>query len=127
MSDYSDVISDVYDALTHPTYGVGVDVSSDIRQRGTLIPSVVFTMETAEFTRFVAGSLAPVHCTIRFDCLHDSRLDAEALANDVETALVASSLVCSRESIQTDLFSRGADVEPVYLSSSTYVITCGGI
>ena len=127
MTAFSNVIEDVYDALTDVTNGVGVSVSADVRQRGELIPAVVFTMDTAEFTRFAGGSMAPVHCSFRFDCLHGSRLDAEALAADVETALAASDLVVSRESETTDLFSRGADVEPVYVSSLSYIITCGSL
>jgi hypothetical protein len=127
MTAFADVIEDVYDALTDVTNGVGVSVSADVRQRGELIPAVVFTMDTAEFTRFAGGSMAPVHCSFRFDCLHDSRLDAEALAADVQTALAASDLVVSRESETTDLFSRGADVEPVYVSSLSYIITCGSL
>ena len=127
MTAFSNVIEDVYDALTDATNGVGVSVSADVRQRGELIPAVVFTMDTAEFTRFAGGSMAPVHCSFRFDCLHGSRLDAEALAADVETALAASDLVVSRESETTDLFSRGADVEPVYVSSLSYIITCGSL
>jgi hypothetical protein len=125
MTAFSTVIEDVYDALTHVTTGVGVSVSADIRQKGELIPAVVYTMDSADFTRYAGGSMAPVHCTFRFDCLHDSRLEAETLAADVETALAASSLVVSRESESTDLFSRGADVEPVYVSSLSYIITCG--
>jgi len=125
MTAFSTVIEDVYDALTHVTTGVGVSVSADIRQKGELIPAVVYTMDSADFTRYAGGSMAPVHCTFRFDCLHDSRLDAELLAADVETALAASALVVSRESESTDLFSRGADVEPVYVSSLSYIITCG--
>jgi hypothetical protein len=127
MTAFSDVIEDVYAALTNVNDGVGVSVSADVRQRGELIPAVVFTMDTAEFTRFAGGSMAPVHCSFRFDCLHDSRLDAEALAADVQTALAASDLVVSRESETTDLFSRGADVEPVYVSSLSYIITCGSL
>ena len=127
MTAFSNVIEDVYDALTDVTNGVGVSVSADVRQRGELVPAVVFTMDTAEFTRFAGGSMAPVHCSFRFDCLHGSRLDAEALAADVETALAASDLVVSRESETTDLFSRGADVEPVYVSSLSYIITCGSL
>ena len=127
MTAFADVIEDVYAALTNVDTGVGVSVSADVRQRGELIPAVVFTMDTAEFTRFAGGSMAPVHCSFRFDCLHGSRLDAEALAADVETALAASDLIVSRESETTDLFSRGADVEPVYVSSLSYIITCGSL
>ena len=50
MTAYSEVIEDVYDALTHPSSGVGVSVSADIRQRGDVIPSVVYTMESADYT-----------------------------------------------------------------------------
>ena len=89
MTAFSTVIEDVYDALTHVTTGVGVSVSADIRQKGELIPAVVYTMDSADFTRYAGGSMAPVHCTFRFDCLHDSRLEAETLAADVETALAA--------------------------------------
>lgn len=125
MTAYADVIGDVYAALNHVTTGVGVSVSADIRQKGDVIPAVIFTMDSADFTRYAGGSMAPVHCSFRIDCLHDSRLEAETLAADVETALAASSLVVSRESESTDLFSRGADVEPVYVSSLSYIITCG--
>jgi len=127
MSNYSDLIGDVYAALTDATTGVGVSVSADIRQRGDLIPAVVFTMEDATFTRYAGGDMAPVHVRMRFDCLHDSRLLAETLAADVKTALDASSLVVSRESENTDLFSRGADLEPVYVTVITYIITCGSL
>jgi len=127
MSAFADVIEDVYDALTDETSGVGVSVSADVRQRGELIPAVIYTMDSADFTRFAGGSMAPVHCSFRIDCLHDSRLEAEALAADVETALAASDLIVSRESETTDLFSRGADVEPVYVSSLSYIITCGSL
>ena len=125
MTAFSTVIEDVYDALIDETTGVGVSVSADIRQKGDVIPAVIFTMASADFTRYAGGSMAPVHCSFRIDCLHDSRLEAETLAADVETALAASSLVVSRESESTDLFSRGADVEPVYVSSLSYIITCG--
>lgn len=127
MSNYSDLIEDVYDALTHATTGVGVSVSADIRQRGDLIPAVVFTLEDATFTRYAGGDMAPVHVRVRFDCLHDSRLEAQTLAADVKTALDASDLVVSRESENTDLFSRGADLEPVYVTAITYIITCGSL
>jgi len=74
MSAFADVIEDVYDALTDETSGVGVSVSADVRQRGELIPAVIYTMDSADFTRFAGGSMAPVHCSFRIDCLHDSRL-----------------------------------------------------
>jgi hypothetical protein len=127
MTAFSDVIEDVYEALADVTNGVGVPVSADIRQRGDEIPAVVFTMEDAEFSRFSAGEVAPVHVRIRIDCLHDSRLEVEQLAAGVGTALAASSLVTSKENESTDLFSRGADVAPVFLSSLNYVITCGSL
>lgn len=123
MSNYADVIEDTFSALS----GLAVDVSADIRQRGDVIPAVVFTMEDAEFTRTAVESQAPVHVRMRFDCLHDSRLEAETLAGDVLTRLNASSLVVGLESNTTDLFSRGADVEPVYLTSSVHIITCGSL
>jgi len=94
MSNYSDLIEDVYDALTHATTGVGVSVSADIRQRGDLIPAVVFTLEDATFTRYAGGDMAPVHVRVRFDCLHDSRLEAQTLAADVKTALDGSVAGC---------------------------------
>lgn len=125
MTAYSDVIEDVYDALTNATSGVGVSVSADIRQRGDVIPSVVYTMESAEYTRTSVGSQAPVHVRIRVDCLHTSRLEADQLAEDATAAMDASNMVSGIETTTTDLFSRGADVEPVYLTSSTFVITCG--
>lgn len=125
MTAYSTLIEDIHDALTDGTNGVGVSVSADIRQRGDVIPAVVFTMDGADFTRTTTSSEAPVHARVRFDCLHDSRLEADDLAADVLSALDASSLVAGRESDDHDLFSRGADVEPVYLTSSSYVITCG--
>jgi len=123
LSNYSEVIEDTFAALS----GLTVDVSADIRQRGDVIPAVVFTMEDAEFTRTAVESQAPVHVRMRFDCLHDSRLEAETLAGDVLTRLDASSLVVGLESNTTDLFSRGADVEPVYLTSSIFIITCGSL
>lgn len=123
MSNYADVIENTFSALSSLT----VDVSADIRQRGDVIPAVVFTMEDAEFTRTAVESQAPVHVRMRFDCLHDSRLEAETLAGDVLTKLDASSLVVGLESNTTDLFSRGADVEPVYLTSSVFIITCGSL
>jgi len=61
MSSYEDIADDVYAALNNVTTGVGVDVSADIRQRGGIIPAVVFTIEDAEFTRYMSGSVAPVH------------------------------------------------------------------
>jgi len=127
MSSYEDIADDVYAALNNVTTGVGVDVSADIRQRGGIIPAVVFTIEDAEFTRYMSGSVAPVHCRVRIDCLHDSRLEAQDLAKAVRSALGASSLVHSLEMESTDLFNRGADIEPVYLTSATYVITCSTI
>lgn len=123
MSNYADVIEDTFSALS----GLTADVSADIRQRGDVIPAVVFTMEDAEFTRTAVESKAPVHVRMRFDCLHDSRLEAETLAGDVLTKLETSSLVVGLESNTTDLFSRGADVEPVYLTSSIFTITCGSL
>jgi hypothetical protein len=125
MTAYSDVIEDVYAALNDATNGVGVSVSADLRQRGETIPAVVFSMEDATFTRYGGGSMAPVFCSFRIDCLHDSRLQAETLSAAVRSALAASSLTWSRESITTDLFSRGADVEPVYVSAGSFIITCG--
>jgi hypothetical protein len=125
MGAYSDIVEDVYDALTEGASAVSVSVSADIRQRGDTVPAVVFTMEDAEFTRTAVESVAPVHVRMRFDCLHDTRLEADTLAADVKTALQASSLIVGHETDTTDLFSRGADVEPVYLTSSSYVITCG--
>lgn len=123
MSSYADVIEDTFTALS----GLTVDVSADIRQRGDVIPAVIFTMEDAEFTRTTVESQAPVHVRMRFDCLHDSRLEAEALAGQVVAQINASSLTAGLESNSTDLFSRGADVEPVYLTSSVFVITCGSL
>lgn len=124
MTAYADIYDDIYTALTDVTNGVGVPVSADIRQRGDTIPAVVFVMEDAEFTRYNAGSVAPVHCRMRFDCLHDSRLEAQTLAAAVKTALAASAIPHSLETESTDLFNRGADVEPVSLTSASYVITC---
>lgn len=124
MTAYSTIVSDVHNALTDTTAGVGVSTSADIRQRGDVIPSVVFTVENATFTRTTTRSIAPVLVEIRIDCLHNSRLEAQALAADAETAIDASSLIAGLDSIDTDLFSRGADVEPVYLTSLTYSITC---
>lgn len=123
MSSYADVIEDTFTALS----GLTVDVSADIRQRGDVIPAVIFTMEDAEFTRTTVESQAPVHVRMRFDCLHDSRLEAESLAGQVLAQINASSLTAGLESNSTDLFSRGADVEPVYLTSSVLVITCGSL
>ncbi len=123
MSSYADVIEDTFTALS----GLTVDVSADIRQRGDVIPAVIFTMEDAEFTRTTVESQAPVHVRMRFDCLHDSRLEAESLAGQVVAQINASSLTAGLESNSTDLFSRGADVEPVYLTSSVFVITCGSL
>ena len=123
MSSYADVIEDTFTALS----GLTVDVSADIRQRGDVIPAVIFTMEDAEFTRTTVESQAPVYVRMRFDCLHDSRLEAESLAGQVVAQINASSLTAGLESNSTDLFSRGADVEPVYLTSSVFVITCGSL
>ncbi len=123
MSSYAEVIEDTFTALS----GLTVDVSADIRQRGDVIPAVIFTMEDAEFTRTTVESQAPVHVRMRFDCLHDSRLEAESLAGQVVAQINASSLTAGLESNSTDLFSRGADVEPVYLTSSVFVITCGSL
>lgn len=123
MSSYAEVIEDTFTALS----GLTVDVSADIRQRGDVIPAVIFTMEDAEFTRTTVESQAPVHVRMRFDCLHDSRLEAESLAGQVLAQINASSLTAGLESNSTDLFSRGADVEPVYLTSSVFVITCGSL
>ena len=127
MTAYADIHDDIYAALTHASSGVGVTVSADIRQRGGTIPTVVFTVEDAEFTRHIAASVAPVHCTVRFDCLHDSRIQAQELAADVRSALAASSLIHGLQSESTDLFNRGADIEPVYLTAATYTITCDTI
>lgn len=124
MTAYSDIFDEVYAALNNGTSGVGVAVSADLRQRGELIPAVIFSMEDAEFTRHAGGSVAPVHCRMRIDCMHDSRLEAQELAKDAKAALAASSIVHSIETESNDVFNRGADLEPVYLTSAVYVITC---
>ena len=124
MTAYSDIFDNLYAALNHVTTGVGVAVSADLRQRGEVIPAVIFSMEDAEFTRHAGGAVAPVHCRIRIDCMHDSRLEAQQLAKDAKAALAASSIVHSIETESNDLFNRGADLEPVYLTSAMYVITC---
>lgn len=124
MTAYADIFDDIYAALNHATSGVGVNVSADLRQRGEIIPAVIFSLDDAEFTRHAGGTVVPVHCRVRIDCMHDSRLQAQQLAKDARDALAASSLVQSLETESTDLFNRGADLEPVYLTSAAYVITC---
>ena len=124
MTAYSDIFDDLYAALTAGGTGVGVNVSADLRQRGEIIPAVIFSMDDAEFTRHAGGTVAPVHCRVRIDCMHDSRLQAQELAKNARDALAASSLVQSLETESTDLFNLGADLEPVYLTSAAYVITC---
>ena len=123
MTDFHEVMEVVYTAIkTLPE-----PVSADIRQRGDVIPAVIYTMDSAEFTRTAVASVAPVHVRMRFDCLHDSRIEAEDLATAVLAKLTTSNLIVAIESNTTDLFSRGADIEPVYLTSSVYVITCEGL
>lgn len=123
MSDFHEVMEDVFTAISTLTE----PVSADIRQRGDVIPAVIYTMDSAEFTRTAVSSVAPVHVRMRFDCLHNSRIESEDLATAVLAKLTASSLIVAIESNTTDLFSRGADIEPVYLTSSVYVITCGAL
>ena len=127
MTSYADLFDDIYAALNHASTGVGVNVSADLRQRGEVIPAVVFAMDDAEFTRHAGGAVAPVFCRVQIDCMHDSRLQSQQLAKNAKAAVAASSLVHSVETESNDLFNRGADLDPVYVTSALYVFTCSTV
>ena len=57
MTDFHEVMEVVYTAIKT----LAEPVSADIRQRGDVIPAVIYTMDSAEFTRTAVASVAPVH------------------------------------------------------------------
>ena len=112
---------DIFDAVNIS----GVVVSPDIRNRETQLPAVLFGLEDSGATNSTSTSGGPFHARYVFACLHSSRLNADALAADVLADLRASSDFVSvhEASRSAEIFQRGADTVPVYVTEITTTIT----
>jgi len=103
----------------------GTVVTPDIRNRETQIPAVLFGLEDSGPTNDTTGSIAPYHSRYVFACLSTSRILADDLAAEVLTDLQASaSFVSVHESSRSaEIFQRGADTVPVYVTELTTTLT----
>ena len=111
----------IYDAIDI----AGTVVTPDIRNRETQIPAVLFGLEDSGPTNATTGSIGPYHSRYVFACLSTSRIKADALAAEVLTDLAASaSFVSVHESSRSaEIFQRGADTVPVYVTELTTTLT----
>tara|TARA_R110002124_G_scaffold245272_1_gene410433 strand:- start:933 stop:1304 length:372 start_codon:yes stop_codon:yes gene_type:complete len=103
----------------------GTVVTPDIRNRETQIPAVLFGLEDSGPTNDTTGSIGPYHSRYVFACLSTSRILADALAAEVLADLAASaSFVSVHESSRSaEIFQRGADTVPVYVTELTTTLT----
>ena len=104
----------------------GLNTSTpDLRNRETDIPAIVWDLQAAMFTKTSTATMGPVTCSVGFDCLALTRLDAVTLAKSCRAALIESDdFFVTFDDESADLFERGADIEPVYLQSiqSTFTL-----
>ena len=105
--------------------GVTAAKSPNLRNRDTDVPAVVWSLIDNNPTESASGSGAPYHARYEFDCLEDSRIEAEDLADSVVAALAASaSFTAARETNRgADVVVRGADKTPLYVSTISMTLT----
>ena len=113
--------ADIFDAIDI----TGTVVTPDIRNRETQIPAVLFGLEDSGPTNDSTGSIGPYHSRYVFACLSTSRILADALAAGVLAELAASAAFVSvhESSRSAEIFQRGADTAPVYVTELTTTLT----
>jgi len=113
--------ADIFDAISI----TGAVVVPDIRNRETDIPAVLFGLEDSGSTNDSTGTIGPYHARYVFACLHTSRILADALAAEVLADLSADDafVAVHEASRSAEIFQRGADTVPVYVTELTTTLT----